>query len=332
MQTDVTMTAVPREGLPGPYYLDFTGFSHRVEKGAFGPFDPAGIPRVDYGALFTSSSPAGAGEGGELHYTPVTIAQYALGCLNRSASGESGSGREIFLAQAGWLRENLTGGRGDIGIWVHHFPFPPYRLAAPWVSAMAQGQGISVLLRAAEMTGDQAYREAADRALKAFAVPLENGGVRCEDSTGIWFEEFPTAPALHVLNGFIFALLGIHDHLLVSGSAEAERFWTEGTGTLLGNIGRFDLGYWSRYDLHRRVAASHQYHHLHHLQLEVLADLLDSDRLHRLAARWRNAPGQGIARFRYRISRHLNGLRHRLGRPEYRVEGISLDGAGGERS
>ena len=44
---------------------------------------------------------------------------------------------------------------------MHHFNFE-YRdtLMAPWYSGLAQGQGISVLIRAYKETGDQKYAKA----------------------------------------------------------------------------------------------------------------------------------------------------------------------------
>jgi heparosan-N-sulfate-glucuronate 5-epimerase len=201
----------------------------------------------------------------------VVTAQWGLGCYERYLRGEG----EAWLTAAvdtadHLLREQERGGARDGG-WSHHKPKShTYRLTPPWLSAMAQGEGASLLVRAHAVTNDDRFAEAARRALGPLAVPTAEGGVRSSLGPGFFLEEYPTDPPSHVLNGGIFALWGYRDVALALGDEEAHREFERGVDTLAQNVGRWDTGSWSRYDLFpRRVdnVASSAYHVLHINQL-----------------------------------------------------------------
>jgi len=204
-----------------------------------GSFDSDGIPLVDYG-----------GEIG-LQYNPVTISQHALANWALYLKTSKSKYRETFMKQADWLIEHLVLGEGrGFYVWEYHFDFVPREMKAPWISAMAQGQGISVLLRAYELTEEEKYLEAAEAALEAFEIPIGEGGVMHADEKGfVWYEEYPGQPPPHVLNGFIFALFGLNDFYKATASEKALRLFDEGIETLEANLHRYDIGYWSAHDL-----------------------------------------------------------------------------------
>ena len=52
------------------------------------------------------------------------------------------------------------------------------QLQPGWCSAMAQGHGLSVLVRAAQITGESRFWKAAELALKPFTQNVKDGGVR----------------------------------------------------------------------------------------------------------------------------------------------------------
>lgn len=217
----------------GEYYIDFTA----VPTNWDGSFDENGIPLRHYGEF-------------GIQYQPVGIAHYALGNWDLYLSTKQTQYRETFLRMATWFCENLTI-KGDFGVWEYHFAFPRYQLRAPWPSAMSQGEGISVLMRAFQLTQEERYLECAKLALASFEVPLENGGVRYRDEDGfIWYEEYPSlVEPPHVLNGFIFALFGLYDFYKATGNEKALDLFNEGIETLKANLRRWDQGFWSRYDL-----------------------------------------------------------------------------------
>lgn len=217
----------------GKYYIDFT----TVAKNWDGPFDEKGIPLRHYSEF-------------GIQYQPVGVAHYALGNWDLYLSTKQAQYREKFLRMADWFCENLVI-KGDFGVWEYHFDYPRFLLKAPWPSAMSQGEAISVLVRAYQITQEKRYLECAELALASFKAPLKEGGVRYRDEDGfIWYEEYPSlVEPPHVLNGFIFALFGLYDFYKITGSEEAHALFNEGIGTLKANLGRWDLGFWSRYDL-----------------------------------------------------------------------------------
>jgi hypothetical protein len=63
----------------------------------------------------------------------------------------------------------------------------------------------------------------------------------------------------------------------------------DGVETLAANIARWDLGYWSRYDLYPHPivnVASPAYHALHVTQLRAMSLIAQDDRLDRMRARF----------------------------------------------
>jgi len=158
----------------GEYYMIFR------EKAAYaGPFDVNGIPMLNY-----------RGNIGK-QYNPIAIAQYALGNYNLYLRMNDKTRLSIFLRQADWLVNNLERNEYGLFVWNHHFNWE-YRdfLQAPWYSGLAQGQGISVLLRAYKETNNDIYIKSAKKAFEPFKYELKDGGVRYTDERGyIWIEE-----------------------------------------------------------------------------------------------------------------------------------------------
>lgn len=220
----------------GSYYIDNSSLVSNSQNAIF---DENGVWLVDYGGAIGR------------RYNPASIAQYALGNYDLFLKTSGQKEKDAFLRQADWLEQNLKI-EGDFGVWQYEFDLGKYdqTIKAPWVSALAQGQGISVLARAWSLTGNGKYLDAARMALKSFNIPLEQGGVSYRDENGeIWYEEYPSDPPSHVLNGFIFSLLGIYDLYKISPGEETLKIFNEGVKTVENNLARYDTGCWSGYDL-----------------------------------------------------------------------------------
>ncbi|XP_046389558.1 D-glucuronyl C5-epimerase B [Ischnura elegans] len=173
-------------------------------------------------------------------------------------------------------------------------------LVPDWYSAMAQGHAASVLARAHHHSGasDPRYLEAALRGLGPFHTLSEHGGVLAK-FMGIhpWYEEYPTQPPSFVLNGFIYALLGLYDLKTVAppgsaGAEEAGKLWSQGMASLKALLMLFDTGSGSVYDLrHFTVGqapnlARWDYHATHVNQLLLLATIDPDPILSKTAERW----------------------------------------------
>jgi hypothetical protein len=140
---------------------------------------------------------------------------------------------------------------------------------------MAQGLAISVLVRAHDVTGEASYLDAVDAAAALMLRPLGAGGCADYDSAGRPFlEECPSDPPCHILNGALFALIGLCEaEARTDGGGQAAK----AAQCIAALLEQYDIGYWSRYDLRFSAPASFAYHSLHVSLLEVVARLLADD-------------------------------------------------------
>jgi hypothetical protein len=246
-----------------------------------GAYDPSGIPQLDYHGHIG------------LQYNPIAIAQFGLGNYNRWRRAADPERRKKFLLIADWLAAHLEPNAHGVAVWNHHFNWE-YRdtLKAPWYSALAQGQGISLLVRAHKESGDARYLDAARQAFASFQHPIEEGGVGFTDEFGdLWFEEYIVSPPTHILNGFIWALWGVYDYFLATRDSSAQELFSRGVRTLLHNLDRYDLGFWSLYEqsgTRLPMVASRFYHQLHIVQLRVMHRLTGEEAFAQVADRWEN--------------------------------------------
>lgn len=272
----------------GEYYMLFS------EKADYrGVYDASGVPQLDY-----------HGQIG-VQYNPIAIAQYGLGNYNLFRQTGDPVRRQRFFLTADWLCSHLEPNTHGLAVWNHHFDWE-YRdtLKAPWYSALAQGQGISLLVRAHKESGDSRYLDAAQRALASFYKPISEGGVAFTDDRGdLWFEEYIVSPPTHILNGFIWATWGIYDYFLATKNAAPQDLFARAVQTLLHNLDRYDLGFWSLYEqsgTRLPMVASRFYHQLHIVQLRVMHRLTGEPQFASVADRW-----EAYARSRSNRSRAL---------------------------
>ena len=224
-----------------------------------------------------------AGPDGRDYYNPVSACLYAL--ANHTRAGQQASQPDghlaAFLGQASYLRlrQDASGG------WRYPVPQPRYDLASGWYSAMAQGLAMSVMLRAYDITGEQSYFDSAGAASALMLRPLGSGGCTDYDEAGRPFlEEYPCAFPCHILNGAMFALIGVRELEARTGgcvhAGAADR--------LMAQLADYDLGYWSRYDLRFSTPATLSYHALHVSLLEATAVLFTNRAFSDTACRWRS--------------------------------------------
>jgi heparosan-N-sulfate-glucuronate 5-epimerase len=258
----------------GEYYMLF-----REKANYVGQFDAAGIPMLDYHGTIG------------LQYNPIAIAQWGLANYNLYCQTGDDAPWQKTLKAADWLTTNLEQNSDGLWVWNHHFDWD-YRdpLKAPWYSGLAQGQGISLLLRTQSRAGSEKYQRVVDQAFVALTRPIAEGGVLFEDEEkNLWIEEYLVNPPTHILNGFMWALWGVFDYWLASKDATAKQIFDRGVETLVHNLARFDTGYWSLYEqsgTRLKMLASPFYHQLHSVQLRVMSKLTGDARFAAVAERW----------------------------------------------
>jgi heparosan-N-sulfate-glucuronate 5-epimerase len=218
----------------------------------------------------------------------IPMAQAGLGYWERHLEGEPTA--EEFFRFADWLMEHATPGIAGGLVWRADMPVAKYGLQPGWISAMAQGQAISVSLRAHALSGEERYLEAARAALSPLLTPVSEGGAQNSIDGIPVLEEYPTPTASAVLNGWIFALWGVHELANVAGDREARELFETSAAGLAELLPRYDAGWWSLYSLYdhgRPDLAKPFYQRLHPVMLEGLALITEDERLRAYARRWR---------------------------------------------
>ena len=248
-------------------------------------FDDEGIPLVQYSH--------------GLEYVPTTAFHWGLVSISKWLVGGEVSHFENATEIASWAVENQS----ENGGWGWYFDHSFHGgvlgdMTSGWYGAMTQGLGMSFLARMYSATSNESYRESAIKAMELFSVNVEQGGVLRTYNGLPWYEEYPTPDAgSFVLNGYIYALIGLYDLYEVFNSSEALELYYNGTGSLYSMIGLFDLGCSSSYDLvHHSVPgtapniAREGYHNLHVTLLSVL-NVIENGGFQSIEDRWAGYAG-----------------------------------------
>lgn len=259
-------------GAPGRFYLDWR----------------AALPGS--GTLEPSLAPDGIFRGGrdlpDGRHDALRVIQASLALHDQLLDRPDPERAVILRRQVEWLiaaaeiRADLPG-----PVWPHAYEFPRYGLAAPWVSALTQGQAISLLVRAAAFFGEPRYAELAGQA--AAALLDERLPFVHRDDRGRFLEEFPCDPPAHALNGCLLAWLGLWDWARATGDPRLGENCREILAEISRRVPDYDLGGWTRYDRLQRRPTSPAYHELHAALAEALAAVTGEAAWAERAVRWR---------------------------------------------
>src|SRR5262249_37279608 len=166
-------------------------------------------------------------------YQPTSIAQFALAHWNAYLATGKDTHRQAFLRQAEWLLDHEEVIADGVGAWPIEFGMPKYGANPHWLSALAQGNVLSVLSRAHLLTGARPFLASAPRAVRAFQRDILDGGVQIRvGDDGCFFEEVAVYPAAHILNGFLLALFGLYDYVALTQDREIDALIRESLRTL----------------------------------------------------------------------------------------------------
>jgi hypothetical protein len=281
----------------GDYYQDFSAATLLLESGYHGASDAAGVPVVIVD--------------GESLYNTITTAQSALANMTLLRRGEASRG-PLARAQLDSLLATQEQAGEWTGCWLMTHDHAKYRwLRAPWSSALGSGNALSALLRGWELFEDERYRRAADAAYAGLHTTRST--MRLVEDVGdeLWYEEYPGDPPVHVLNGHVYCLLGVLDYARATGDPLAEERWRRAACTTARHLRRFDLGYWSAYDLRWREPATMHYHkNIHIPQLRILAALTGDAGFTAVAERWLRRLRSLPARLCWRAATHVHPRLH----------------------
>ena len=246
-------------------------------------------------------------------YHPTAIARYALAHWNKYLATGVENHRKTFLTQAVWLVEHEVRIGDDAGGWPASLPHHNAHRKGPWLSALIQGNALSVLIRAYRLTQKEVFLEVAQRTVRTFERDILDGGVRapiCED--GIFFEEIAIYPASHRLSGFIFALIGLYDYATSTNDDLIQGLIQHSLETMHDLLGEFDTGFWTRADLLQRKLATSGQLDLQIKLLEALAAYSGCEHCVALASYWKGYQTSLGCRLRYLITSQYAALGSRL--------------------
>jgi hypothetical protein len=216
--------------------------------------------------------------------------------------------KNLIVHCADWMVTNMVV-HGDYAILQHDFPWPQFHMTPPWRSGMAQGLAAQALTRAHRITGDRTYLDAATLLLRALTVEASNGGVTYKSDEGWWYEEYAGEGGVEprVLNGMMYALLGVHEYYEFTRDPLAKMLFDEGIKALTKALPRYanEAG-GSNYDS-LGDPAPEAYHQIHVMQLDELYDIVGDERLRLYRDQWRDKP--------YVFSPEPPFLSHLLNRP-----------------
>lgn len=214
---------------------------------------------------------------GEEIYFSIGVFQYGLAAYDLFLKTQKAIYIEKLIACAQWAINNQQ----EDGGWVtfaYKSPEKPY-------SSMAQGEGISMLIRAHIITDDEMYLSAAHRAKDFMLKPISEGGTAEYKDGGVILYEATNNPA--ILNGWIFSLWGLYDYFKYTGDKETEATLKRTLDSLKKKLPDFDMKYWSKYEDGNRICSPF-YHKLHIAQLKAMYELFDDEIYNEYAIKWAN--------------------------------------------
>lgn len=229
-------------------------------------------------------------------YNPKVVAQH--GIMNYNTYQETGDpqAKQNFVNTADWLVENAVD-VGNYSVWQYDFRWSSYGgVEPPYISALAQAEGVYVLAIAHNVTGDERYLSEAKRAFGAFMVDYEEGGVASNEGPDSLFLQILAKPGFkktYVLNGHTNSLFFIWKYYEYTHDYRALIVFEKGINWLLGNLQKYDSGEWSYYD-QMNTKARGNYHHAHIIQLGRLYDITGEPLLKQYSDRFASYAGQGL--------------------------------------
>jgi len=206
---------------------------------------------------------------------PVYTAMQANKFYDAYKKNKNNTLKKYFLNNADWLVANAIE-KENYSLLPYVFPLPIYNLKPTWYSAMANGLALEVLTKAHEITRDSKYLTSAKNLLNAFFINVEDGGIRYKDSADKWwYEEYSSnkknIKVSRVLNGMMYALLGIDYYFKYTKDSDAKLLFNNGVNCTKEEISKYDNHGYSYYDIIGNPAG--KYHKIHINQSKQLYDL-----------------------------------------------------------
>jgi len=218
---------------------------------------------------------------GKVFFHPILVAQRGLDYLKSYYSTKQSFLLDSAKMCAHHIIQNSIYNRGVLW-YPYKFDFSLHNIAgetlkAPWYSAMAQGQALSLFVRIFEESTDSSYLSYADKTFNSFktnTLSTPECVIFIDEYNDLWLEEYPMKEPTHALNGFNFAIYGIYDYYRIRPeNKEVKNILNNSINTIYNNIELYrvknDLSY---YCLKHKVKDEY-YHFVHVEQLTQLFNI-----------------------------------------------------------
>ncbi len=234
--------------------------------------DDNGVYVTNYDKILNLTSIRG------VQYNPVNIALMIV--HEGKYVNENYQYYDFLRSNLDWLVDNMD----EKGRWPIEFDNHISKRInkAPWYSGLAQGLGVSALIRGFIIFDDKKYLRAAKQAVEPMLTNVRDGGtVSSESVYGDVIEEYPFPDDnIHVLNGYLYSLIGLYE--LSNFDSQYKVLLNKHLTTLSLIIDEYDLpGGWSAYSLDSPTFRNHanyanpMYHQLHIAQLDFFCKKTD---------------------------------------------------------
>ena len=203
---------------------------------------------------------------GGYQYNPCGIAEYALVCYEKiiKEGEEAISYKGKFKSQILWLETHFSKINESMIVWYYDY------MGENFYSGISQGMVICAFARAYQYYHDDKYLDLSWCAFRFMNLNVKEGGTRCFDAPYIcWYEEYPYSES-KVLNGHIYSLLGVYDLYRVTGNSELKKCFYDGVDAVKRNIDKYDLGFYTKYDVITPNPANNSYHYTHITLFRIL--------------------------------------------------------------
>jgi hypothetical protein len=197
------------------------------------------------------------GEGLQLHpLSTFKKANHMFGdCQSGSPSCDQ-AGLRLLLDEMTQLAVRRT---SKFVAWEYAFHFGGG--SPPWISGLSQGTALQAYARAGTLLQEPSYVETARAGLGAFEAGPPRGVRTQGPRGGVHYLEYSFAPRLYIFNGFLQALIGLHDFGKLTGEARATALFQQAEPEARAEVPLSDVGDWSRYS-YRGNESSGDYHEL----------------------------------------------------------------------
>jgi heparosan-N-sulfate-glucuronate 5-epimerase len=224
--------------------------------------DSNGIPFVEY-TPFKNVNPG-------KQYLPTTVSIYAIDYYHELKRTNDAAVRQKFFNCIEWLANNLTY-RDSYALYEFTWQQPFYAtVGTPWYSGLSSGRAIEAFTYAYEISNSPKYIAYTKLLLLGFYQPIQRGGFTYQENNGWWYEEYADSNlhTPHVINGHIYATLGVYRLWLTTQNDSARFIYQKGIKSLRNNLPHYDAGDgWSYYDLQKKKSDK-QYH-------KIMVDLME---------------------------------------------------------